>query len=561
MSKKSPQGDQASGGAGGGSRRSRRIAEHALEDRFTFQGVTAYQPRASDGGYDWRWEGPRKDPEWAWFFNRHAWLCDLWTEWERTSEERFRDAVFEVLRDWITANPPPKRFNFSAAWRPLEVARRLTGTWLPLWEAWMGCASLPDDLRAALVESLRAQGEHLRRHHAWGGNHLVTEMLALFSLSRRLNHEEWRGYSLAKLCSCYQKQVYPDGSHKELSSHYQKIITLNYTKLADMLEADGREEAVKWRACVVALWLYIRAVTTPSGFNPLNNDSDQEPFSKILKRHAPKAVREDELPPVSHFPWAGHTVFRGHDHDDYTFVDTGPRGTDHDHADLLSLCLSVGKADFLTDNGRYTYKPGAWRDYFSGPRAHNLVMLDGVASDQGPRQWRSPPKLCPVLEDGELCSVAGSAYFLSRSGARMGDWRRTVYYVCDRGWVVVDQLLCFRTTVVDTLWHWDPRCKVENLDALRRGQTFLVRNGACELVISLVSNQPEVQGLMTRGRVAPTPLGWHSERFNERIPAPTTLFSQPAGGVLLNAWVFSPVGRESFSVHVNEEENGIRLAL
>ena len=111
-------------------------ANHALEDVFTLQGVTARQQRLSSGKFDWTWRGPNNDIEWAWFLNRLACLSDLWRAYAKTGNIQYHSYMLMTLDDWMTSNPAPRMLSFSPAWRPLEAARRLLYVWLPLLPAW-----------------------------------------------------------------------------------------------------------------------------------------------------------------------------------------------------------------------------------------------------------------------------------------------------------------------------------------------------------------------------------------------------------------------------------------
>ena len=152
-------------------------------DTFTLQGVKARQPRLPSGNFDWSWRGLNNDIEWAWFFNRLTWLPDLWRAYKKTGDVAYFTCMVKTTEDWITANPPPRMFSFSAAWRPLEAARRLLYGWLPILSELQANEGTPAELHVKLEQSLIEHGCYLRSHHAIRGNHLITEMLALLTLT------------------------------------------------------------------------------------------------------------------------------------------------------------------------------------------------------------------------------------------------------------------------------------------------------------------------------------------------------------------------------------------
>jgi hypothetical protein len=515
------------------------IADDALNDTFTLQGLRARQPRLSDGGFDWRWTGPNADPEWAWFFNRHGWFPSLWAAWKNTADERYCEAILTALTDWISANPAPGHFTFSAAWRPLEAARRLLGSWLPLYGGIISSCSATR--RAQFESSLEDHGRHLRRHHALGGNHLVTEMLALVRLAAHVPHNPlaaaWLDYGLDRLDRAYEEQVYPDGAYKELSSHYQRIVTLNYQQLIETLQSAGRDDLVAvWAPRVERLWIYIRELTTPAGFNPLNNDSDRESYAQLVRRHAPSVASQATSHAV-HFPWAGQTVFRDEANHHWGFFDTGPRGTDHDHADHLAFIFAIGRREFLVDNGRHSYAPGPWRDYFSGPAAHNILLLENQPAEQGPRAVGDAPRHLAFRRESNCTLAWGDSVFASNGNPRAADWRRVVIHLHSFGWLIVDRLVTFSARRLTTQWHWHPECALPDTPDLM--QDLLFKHGEEDLRV-LFSTTLASRGITEcfEGRSLPSPQGWFSERYNHRQPAPVLLHHQLLAGPVTNAWLF-----------------------
>ena len=532
-------------------------SDSVLRHEFTLQGVTAQQPlRPDGGGYDWDWRGPRDDPEWSWFFNRHGWFPELQAAYQKTGDTRYLHALLDTLDDWIVTHPAPGRITFSAAWRPLEAARRLVDSWLVVMPAAAQSPLFTPERRERYRTSLAAHGEHLRRHHAFGGNHLVTEMLALVQLAlaepELPGASEWLAYGLDQLALAYDDQVYPDGSHKELSAHYQRVIALNYQRLLVLLDTAGRPElADAWRPRVQRLWRYFIAIMRPDGGNPLNNDSDQENILHLLQQNAPRLAA---LPDTTHWlPHAGQAVFRsGRDTSAWwAFFDTGPRGTDHDHADRLHFSLSLGTRPFLVDNGRYTYRPGPWRDYFAGPAGHNVLLLDGAGSAQGPRAVRSPDSLGRFFMRETFEVARGDASFASGANPRAADWRRIVVHVRDHGWIVIDRLIVFQPVALTTLWHWHPACETLPSDD---PSAQLIRHDTAALRLHVASSATGGAWRTALGETGPVQ-GWHSERFNFKTPAPCTLYTQRTARPVTNVWLFAPSApqpsRDALAVNFN----------
>jgi hypothetical protein len=518
----------------------RATAEAALAHRFTLQGVTATQPLRPDGaGYDWAWRGPRDDPEWAWFFNRHHWFPALLAAYQETGDTRHAAALLATLDDWIATHPPPGRITFDSAWRPLEAARRLLHSWLPITTALPALPGATPELLARFEGSLVAHGEHLAAHHTFGGNHLVTEMLALTRLALARpdlpGAGRWLAYGLNQLALAYDEQVYPDGAHAELSTHYQRVVALNYQSLLDQLRAAGRAElAAAWEPRVARLWAYVATVMTPSGANPLNNDSDREDYRGLLASHAPALVDPARAPRTTHLPWAGQTVWReAHaTAPRWAFFEAGPRGIDHEHADHLQLNLSLGADDFLVDSGRYTYAPGPWRDYFAGPTGHNVLLLDGRGSEPRPRRVSTAPAPPRFREEHGLAYAWGDATFSAPGQARAADWRRLVLHAPGAGWLVADRVIGFGPRTLTTQWHWAP-----TVSAAPASPRWTARAATAALS---VHGPADGAWSLAHGLELPAPRGWFSPTFNRREAAAQTDFVQTLRGPRLNLWLFRP---------------------
>ncbi|MFH1496621.1 MAG: alginate lyase family protein [Verrucomicrobiota bacterium] len=539
-------------------------ADAALADTFTLQGVTATQPRLPDGGYDWDWRGPRNDPEWSWFFNRHEAFLAAQRAWRATGDRRYLDWIFATLDDWIVTHPAPGRMTFSAAWRPLEAARRILGPWTVVYENLHDDPAFTAERRDRFLDSVRAHGEQLRHHHALFGNHLITEMLALAQLCLVFpetdNTEEWLAYSLGRLAREYDAQVYPDGAYKELSTHYQRVVAVNYQQLLDLLVKTGRvDEARDWRARAERLWSYLHTVQKPDGTAPLNNDSDLEDVAALLRAYAPRLADEPPHETVA-LPHAGQIVFRDGGatpaSPQWAFFDRGPHGTAHQHEDRLHFALAIGTTNFLVDNGRYTYVPGPWRDYFAGPAGHNVVLLDGRGGETGPEAIDAAEPPATTLALGERWESAfGDSRFALDGNPRAADWRRIVVNLRGDGWLVVDRVVAFGPRTVETLWHWHPDCEVTPDGDAR----LLVQNGGRSLRVALATTARTDLG-QVRGSEAPVQ-GWHSPRFNQRMAATCTTARQTTGGPLLNVWFFSP-GPQPAGVAIRQRSgHRVRLLL
>lgn len=556
-------------------------AEDALDDRFHLQGVTGVQARRQDGGLDWDHRGPRNDPEWAWFVNRHIHLRLMMHEWVRGGDKRFADAINEQLSDWISRHPAPAVYSFSSQWRALETARRVEAAWL---EAFFlehdGERILSPQTRLDVLASLADHGRVLRHQHAFWGNHLVSEMTALALLALAWpefrDAEAWLAYALGKLHLQLANQIYPDGTQKELSNHYQRIVAAHYLRVLAILEAAGRhDEASRFREPVEQMWDYIAFVMRPDGTGPLNNDSDLEDNRGALDAALRVFKRDDwdwlvskggrghmpDDPPSRFYPWAGQAIMRDdwEDTGHWAFFDIGPHGRDHQHRDRLHLSLSLGNEDFLVDGGRYSYQPGPMRDYFTGGRAHNVVRLHGADSRPPPNVVRQPLPVMAVIQP-KYDVFAATVEFPRQAWTGQGPSRQTrlVIYLRGQYWLVLDWIWMSGSGEVETRWKFHPDRNVTIMD---HRVVAHADNGEATLQIIPASAHTGRVNILS-GIEGAQPQGWYSPQFHIRMPAPTAVYSiQARVGFHLNTWLLwpGPTGDEPKVVLIDESPPGFAV--
>ncbi|MEM8868107.1 MAG: alginate lyase family protein [Verrucomicrobiota bacterium] len=538
-------------------------ADQALEHTFVFQGLSDSPYIDVAEVYDWNHKGPKNDKEWAWFLNRHRYFEDLYIAYLKTGDAKYTGQIFYILEDWLAEHAgPPSGMSFSSAWRPLEAARRVLESWdillVQLWSA----PQFTDTLKASFIRSLDHHGDYLQNHHALYGNHLITEMIALLKVSllrpQAVNSEAWRQYALDKLRSEYDKQVYPEGAHKELSSHYQRVVVRNYEKLLSLLQVSEQTELLEeWEPKVYRLWEYFASIRKPSGLAPLNNDSDREHVSHLLKQYG-RSI-EPSKTSIYH-PNAGQVVFRSKPAKGrsplWCFFDIGPRGSDHQHEDFMHLSLSFGNFPLLVDNGRYTYRPGAWRDYFQGPRSHNLLLIDGRDSDPMPKVADGPLPGTGFYQSEGIEAAWGEAHFSSPHGGRDATWQRVVIHLPKGHLLVLDHVLTFRPRQIEGFWHSAP-----DIDwSIASTSIYASRKSKKSRITYLSSEGNNLTLVQKKGEKEPTVSGWHSPRFNDRKPADSLYYSTTISQPTAFAWLFSNTDQTAKLQSLEIRSNTFRLA-
>lgn len=544
--------------------RSQRGAEGALKRIFYSQDVESAVPSGEHSLYDWEHKGPNADVEWAWFFNRHPVFRELYAHWQVDPNPEYPAVASDIVIDWVRHNPPPRFMSFSSAWRALEVARRLEAPWMDVFWGFMETPEFTDEARILMLASIPAHANYLMKHHAFGGNHKITEMMALLMVALVFpefkESEMWLDYAVRKLEEELFNQTYPDGAHKELSNHYQRVVLLSFQRVLNLLKAgeqDGYYESMLPR--VEAMWDYFVGVMRPIGWGPLNNDSDREDNQDYITRFAqPYYHRADwqyiltrqqegqkpEGTASQFFPWAGHAVMRRDwsGSTPWAFYNIGPYGTDHQHKDRLHLSIDVGNRPFLVDSGRYTYKPGAARDYYQGGSGHNLVLLEGRASEPPPYAVESPMLVLAQVGDA-YDTFAASVRFPAKpmKGQGSATHKRTVTFVKEgiEGaslgyWWVEDELISYGNEHWQTLWHFHPDCEIR-----LEGHTAITQFSQ-GVNLALIPFGFDAEVTVSRGSENPYQ-GWYSENFKQQRPATALIYETSARSPKTQRWLILPL--------------------
>ena len=536
----------------------RRWSDAVLEGSFELQDSSARPPRRADGGLDWRHSGPRGDPEWPRFLNRHDFFRSLLRVWRDTGDERYRRCINVLLVDWLDHVPPPRGWTLDPAWRSLEVARRSTLPWLEVFFAREPGPALDPGPGLRMLLGVLDHGRVLRQRHARFGNHLFTEVVALAVLGAAWPElraaGDWRNYGLMRAIRALFRQTYPDGAHVELSNHYHRVVVMEGERLLAVLSRYGREEEhARVEERVRAMWDYFAGLTLPDGSGPLNNDGDREPNARYLREaglrhdnpewlHVASGGEQGTVPPCPpsrFYPWAGQAVMRDGWHSDAQWArfDMGPHGTAHQHADHLSLELSVGVRRLLVDPGRYTYRPGPAREYMKGATGHNVVCIDGRGSIEPPWYARSPSRAL-ALRTPRFDFFCHSAQFPAdplrgRGGAR---WTRAIVYLRKLCWIVLDHLEVSGPSHVAVSWLFHPECRVE----VRDGGAYTCDSGVPNLALfPLGALKWRIEAL--RGVHHPQWRGWYSDRYNVIVPSTQLEFRARVGTPVLAGWLIYPL--------------------
>lgn len=521
-----------------------------------------------------QWDAsPFKDREWHWGLNRHDQWDILSQAYWGTGDERYARRFVEELTHWVTTRPlvTDGKHNASASWRTIEAGIRMSTSWPSAWQRFLSSPSFTPEANALYLMSLVDHARHLEKNPT-GGNWLTMEMNGLLHVGVLFpefrESAGWREKALAALDRQVDAQVYPDGMQFELATGYHRVALGNFVRPARLCELNGVALPEGYMHRLERMYDAIMLLTKPSGFLPATNDSDaaiENVFGEgkwadgrpDLKEAAQRYNRPDLMyvatggkegaPPAqtSHaMPYAGFYVMRqGWTPDSlYLMFDAGPFGAGHQHEDKLSFEAYAFGETLLFDPGRFSYADPVFRPFALSTAAHNTALIDGQGQarrHQKPedRRWIASEPLAnpwisePGFDYAEGVYDEGYGPELDRSVTH----RRSVLFVKNDYWVILDRFEGSGTHDINTLFHFAPG-KVA-ADAAT-GACASSNRGRPNLLI-VPSETRKVSVSVVEGRESPCQ-GWISTEYNRRVPAPVADYAYSGPVPVERAYLLYP---------------------
>lgn len=549
--------------------------DRILENIFIFQGHTSRVPCCWDGQLNWGWRGENKDDEWAWFLNRHYHLLRLFFAYHETRNSQYIQSLNHHLLDWITSSFSKVRQSW-AHWRGREVALRALH-WTVLFYSLPTSLKLTPTVRILMLSSLLDHACFLRHLHHGQANWVCREMSGLVAIAscwpEFKKFHEWLSYATQKVIKELDEQIYPDGVHKELTSHYHRIVLQDFQNISALLQLTGYPVPSLLTSRIEQMIDYLAYSISPNGRGIQNNDSDHDDNRCLIRSAAVAHKRPDWMYIASHgttgkepdhlsigLPWAGQVISRsGWDEcAHWSFFDIGSLGINyHVHYDKLHLSVAAYGRHLLVDSGRYCYRRDYFWKYFRQSASHNVILIDGKGQGLETREQYSPLANHYVFTpkfDFAWGQFSGSFPELKGKASHT----RALIYIRNKYWVVVDYIESDRPRTIETLWHFHPDCTVKvdqesvvSTD-LEVGNLRIVPAAAFSWQMQAVTGQTHpVQG-------------WWSREYNHLVPNSTAIYSATIPAAAIFAWVLYPAVGEVPAVNVqvlSVTSDAIRIAV
>jgi hypothetical protein len=500
------------------------------------------------------------DIKYIWEPSRFCWAYALVRAYAATGDEKYPQSFWRLLESWMEANPPQMGPNWQCG---QEIAIRVMACTFALYAFWRS-PSTTDQRVAQIGVLLAGSAERIAGNIQFArsqmGNHATTEAAGLYTIGMLFPEfseaKRWRKLAHRVLEDEARQFNWSDGSYTQHSFNYQRLMLHAYLwafRLGD-LNSDSFSDSC--RESVRRSYQFLYQLQDPwtgrlPNYGP--NDGammlplqecdflDYRPIleamhylmtgrrlyekgawqENLLWLFGPDAV-DSPIEPLNRtkgeFPVGGYYVLRGKE--SWAMVRCHSYFSRPNQADMLHLDLWWRGLNVLRDSGTFTYfdPQDNWNQYFLGAAAHNTVKLGKTEQMiKGPRfQWHSQLKsrfLGRVAhEDGELWQ--GEHYGYQRLSSH-GTHRRTVFHRGDQFWCIVDDILGRGNETAELFWQLPdvPYCVDKNAVILRTEQ------GEIQLA---VLTEMEIALRVERGVENEDRLGWQSQYYGLRTPAPTT---------------------------------------
>jgi len=356
----------------------------------------------------------------AWEISRVQWLLPAGQAYLLTGDERYAEAVREVLEEWIAGNPYSLTVNWSVT---MEVALRiLSWSWL-LGALGRSAAWRDGAFRSRLLRSLWLHGDYTRRHlerSTVNGNHFTADAAGLVFAGLLLGVGAWSDDGWQLLVEELPRQVHDDGVDFEASAAYHRLVCELFLLPSLYREQLGLGVPAAYRERVTKMGRFAAAILHPDGEAPLWGDADDARALPLggqrMNDHRylpallgiggdPSEARwirgdldERPLPPRASASFPAGGVYVLATEVDHVFVDCGPVGLagrgGHGHNDCLSFEATLAGDRVITDCGAYVYTASPEeRNRFRATSSHNTPRVDGA------EQNRIPDSLWQLADD------------------------------------------------------------------------------------------------------------------------------------------------------------------
>jgi hypothetical protein len=451
-------------------------------------------------------ENPLGDDNWRFLHHSLGSVQVLLHAYSLTGDGRYRGRAAYLLKDWLADNPrsgAPSVFS----WNDHSTALRANA---------FACAAIYLPREQWLLDGLALHGATLADpgFYVRQGNHALDQSMGLLEVAGTLARADWMRLARDRMGALVLASVDTQGVTNEGSVGYQNYNRRRYDIAAQRLRAWGMVVPSGFNR-IPMMAGFLGHATRPDGRYEMIGDTVLATAQSVPGTIAEFAATQGRSGPR---PTSNVATYRA----GYMFARTGWGGAGRTYADERYLSLRFGSApiihghqdggsvrlygygtSLLVDPGNYSYNPDAWRSYFKGRSAHNVVTVDGVT-------WNSRSHTTLSCQVQTAHMAHGCIYQPGNAGT--SHIRRVTFSKALGYTLVDDQLSSTVTRTYRQLWHLPPDGK-----PLVNATWFQTQRGRGNVQVRQLIGGSSSRLVM--GRTAPIQ-GWVAYQFGNRTAAP-----------------------------------------
>lgn len=478
-------------------------AGRLMEQTFVFEDKWDMEPCSTPYTLkEMTWDqSPNQDPEWIFMLNRHEYLPKLLLAYRLTGNRAYIEKLEWYMDHWIASNPILPEGTVTT--RTIDTGIRCM-SWQFLLVHLIGEGLMGRQKAEQILETMSRQFVNMKDRYIpkytlsnWGLLQTASICLGYEWFEAYLPGGGLREWAWKELLAQLGLQVLPDGSHWEQSIMYHMEVLLSSMKLL-ALGRDGLAGDRPWLLeKVEEMSRYVMYAAGPDHCQIAQCDSDVTDVRDVLVkagvftgkgefRYTGFASMDldsawllgrrgiekyESLVPVL----PGHTALNAEDTGNiyvrsgwsrdshFTYLQCGPLGSGHGHADLTHISLYYEGRPFLVDSGRYTYREDdPRRPGFKSAQAHNVCVLDGQSQGIPDGAWGYASYgeyMKNYYREQGLFRFCEMAYRGTLEGG--GDYlvHRRVMMADEGLWLIVNDIKSRGNHVMREYYHMDPEVR------------------------------------------------------------------------------------------------------
>jgi len=440
------------------------------------------------------------DIKYVWERSRFCFLYDM-IRYDYHYQQDQSDWVFGKISDWIDSNVLNCGPNYVCS---QEIALRCLN-WLFALNYYRKSKNLNDELFSKIIHNIYWQISHVYSNINFSriavrNNHTLTETLALYVFGIMFPQfpeaSTWKKNGKKWFCEELEYQIYPDGTFLQYSMNYNRVVVQLITWAIALARAnqDNLDQIVSIKASKTLEFL-LANLDGSTGNLPNYGANDGALFFRLsdssFRDYRPQlnalsyllsgtAIFEDsnsveelewygfkDFPTKDYEPTIGIRKFDDggyytyRDEDSLTFIRCGNHLNRPQQADNLHLDLWYKGSNIMRDAGSYQYNTKTkWRDFFSGSRSHNTVMIENQDQmKRGPHfiwlNW-SQCEMAEAYEDKDRFEFKGAIKAFQQLGHSIIHNRKVTKIKEEPRWIIEDSIQSPVSVNMSQIWNPGP---------------------------------------------------------------------------------------------------------